>query len=66
MDSELNDLYFEIEDAFSRINSRIYYIKNNKILYDLFIWFDYLKLDCNDLKFYTRALRDKFNESEIL
>lgn len=62
MDSELNDLLFEIEDAFSRINSRIYYIKNNEILYELFDWFKYLELDCNDLNFYTRALRDKLNE----
>lgn len=62
-DSELNDLFFEIEDAFSRINSRIYYIKNIKNLNELFDWFEYLKLDCNDLKFYTRALRDKLNES---
>lgn len=61
MDSELNDLLFEIEDAFSRINSRIYYIKNNEILYELFDWFKYLELDCNDLIFYTRALRDKLN-----
>lgn len=62
MDNELNNLLFEIEDAFSRINSRIYYIKNNENLYKLFDWFEYLKLDCNDLKFYTRALRDKLNE----
>lgn len=61
MDSELNDLLFEIEDAFSRINSRIYYIKNIEKLNELFNWFEYLKLDCNDLNFYTRALRDKLN-----
>lgn len=61
MDSELNDLLFEIEDAFSRINSRIYYIKNIEKLNELFNWFEYLKLDCNDLVFYIRALRDKLN-----
>lgn len=66
MDSELNDLLFEIEDAFSRINSRIYYIKNIEKLNELFNCFEYLKLDCNDLNFYTRALRDKLNEPEIL
>jgi hypothetical protein len=66
MHSELKDLLFEIEDSFSRINSRIYFIKNMKNLDQLFDWFEYLKLDCNDLNFYTRALRDKLNESEIL
>ena len=64
MNSELNDLLFEIEDSFDRLNSRIKFIKNIKTqdINYIFDWFEYLKLDCNDLNFYTRALRDKLND----
>lgn len=69
MHSELKDLLFEIEDSIDRINSRIKLIKDVKNLYDIdTLWalFEVIKLDCNDLNFYTRALRDKLNEPEIL
>lgn len=64
MIKELNDLLFEIEDSFDRINSRIKFIKNIKTqdINYIFDCFEYLKLDCNDLNFYTRALRDKLND----
>ena len=66
MNSELNDLLFEIEDSFDRLNSRIKFIKNIKTqdINYIFDWFEYLKLDCNDLNFYTRALSDKLSEEK--
>lgn len=68
MNSELNDLLFEIEDSFTRINSRIKFIKDMDKIFidDIYELFEYLKLDCNDLNFYARALRDKLSESKIL
>ena len=61
MNNELNDLLFEIRDSFNRINSGIQSIKNvtsEEIKY-LYYYFEYVEVNCNDLNFYIRALRDK-------
>jgi len=61
MNSELNDLLFEIRDSFNRINRGIQYIKNvtDEDIKYLYYYFEYVEVNCNDLNFYTRALRDK-------
>lgn len=61
MDSELNDLLLEIRNSFNRINSGIQSIKNvtDEDIKYLYYYFEYVEVNCNDLNFYTRALRDK-------
>ena len=64
MDNDLNDLFDEIEDVFSRLHDRINYIKKldkTETIQFYWNWYEVIKLDCNDLNFYTRALRDKLN-----
>ena len=61
MDSELNDLLLEIRNSFNKINSGIQSIKNvtDEDIKYLYYYFEYVEENCNDLNFYTRALRDK-------